>query len=306
MREWIVTNGLGGYASLTLQNTNTRKYHGLLVSSLNPPTERWVLVSNVFDELIYNGKKQDLRNIKNNFSFDVFPTFSYEINGIKIKKTIFMEYGKDTTILRYRIDTNNPFSITHNPVLNSRHIYDVNKQRYLTFHHEFSNDTITIKPDNLDKTIQIILKDTEFQPLHYWEELFYEKDHERHDSWIDNNVHIGKICKNVDRFSDYYLVFSLEKKLNIDPVKIFINETGPEATPPVVPTLLSFGRSLEKEKPVPPPDLCMRAAFFKASKMPSMLSSTGRTKHAANCPSLLPAFISVGELGRNLNWVIMS
>ena len=51
MREWIVTNGLGSYASLTHSNDNTRKFHGLLVASLNPPTERWVFVSNIYDLL---------------------------------------------------------------------------------------------------------------------------------------------------------------------------------------------------------------------------------------------------------------
>jgi len=53
MREWIVTNGLGGYASLTHQNTNTRKFHGLLIASLNPPTERWVFVSNILDLTVF-------------------------------------------------------------------------------------------------------------------------------------------------------------------------------------------------------------------------------------------------------------
>ncbi len=88
-------------------------------------------------------------------------------------------------------------------------------------------------------------------------------------------------------------------------LKIFINETGPEAIPPVVPTLLSLGRRREKEKPVPPPDLWIIAAFFKESKIPSMLSSMGRTKQAASWPSLRPAFISVGEFGKNLSSVII-
>ena len=59
------------------------------------------------------------------------------------------------------------------------------------------------------------------------------------------------------------------------------------------------GRILEKENPVPPPLLWMRAVFLTAVKMLSMLSSTGSTKHAESWPSSLPAFISVGELGRN-------
>lgn len=224
MREWIVTNGLGGYASLTYKNTNTRKFHGLLISSLNPPTKRWVFVSNVFDQISLNDTKYDLINHKNKFSFDVFPTFTYQINGIKIKKTIFMEYGKNTTIIRYKIDTKKPLKIFHNPVLNSRHIYDVNRQRYLTFHHDFFNNCVSIKPGNIDKTLKIFLKDTKFQPLHYWEELYYNTDRERNESWIDNNVHVGRFKKDIKKSCDYYLVLTIEDNFKNNPVKIYAKE----------------------------------------------------------------------------------
>jgi len=43
-KEWILTNGLGGYASSTVLGINTRKHHGLLVSAFNPPTGRHVLL----------------------------------------------------------------------------------------------------------------------------------------------------------------------------------------------------------------------------------------------------------------------
>jgi len=66
-------------------------------------------------------------------------------------------------------------------------------------------------------------------------------------------------------------------------LKMRMNDTGPEATPPVEPTRLFFGRRREKEKPVPPPDLWMSAAYFTASKISSMESPTGSTKQAANC-----------------------
>ena len=91
MREWIVTNGLGGYASLTHKNTNTRKFHGLLISSLNPPIERWVFVSNIFDQVQTKKKQYNLNDYKCDFKFDLFPTFSYDINKVKIKKNNF--YG---------------------------------------------------------------------------------------------------------------------------------------------------------------------------------------------------------------------
>jgi len=89
-------------------------------------------------------------------------------------------------------------------------------------------------------------------------------------------------------------------------LKMRMNETGPEATPPVEPTRLFFGRSREKEKPVPPPDLWISAAYFTASKISSMESPTGSTKQAASCPSGVPAFMSVGEFGRKRFVVIRS
>ena len=44
-KEWLVTNGLGGYSSSTVLGINTRKYHGLLVAALNPPINRWILLT---------------------------------------------------------------------------------------------------------------------------------------------------------------------------------------------------------------------------------------------------------------------
>ena len=46
-KEWIITNGIGGYASSTIIGTNTRRYHGLLIAALNPPTERKLMVCKV-------------------------------------------------------------------------------------------------------------------------------------------------------------------------------------------------------------------------------------------------------------------
>src|SRR6266536_2684606 len=50
-REWLTTNGLGGYASGTVCGANTRRYHGLLVAALEPPGRRTILLSRV-DETV--------------------------------------------------------------------------------------------------------------------------------------------------------------------------------------------------------------------------------------------------------------
>lgn len=224
MREWIVTNGLGGYSSLTYRNTNTRKYHGLLIASLNPPTERWVFVSNVIDKIDISGKIFCLNNYKGLFKFDFFPSFTYNIEDVEIKKTFFMEYGRNTAIIKYDIKTEKPIKMIHNPILNSRHIYDVTKHRHLTFNLEKIGNTLYIKPNNVNKTLRIILDNYNFQPMHYWEEFFYEKDRERNESWVDNNIDIGNIEKNVKESSEYYIVFTIEDGINNFPQNICLKE----------------------------------------------------------------------------------
>ncbi len=224
MREWIVTNGLGGYASLTYQNTNTRKYHGLLVSSLNPPTERWVFISNIYDRLQIENRTYNFNDAKGVFSFDIFPSFSYNFEGTKIKKTVFMEQEKNTTILKYDIKTKKPVTMIHTPHLNSRKLYDVTGQRILNFDQETIDNGVVIKPGNTDKKMKIILKNSTYNPAFYWEEFFYEKDKERNDSWVDNNVHLGDLNKTINGDATYYLVLTLEDEINSDPSKIYSKE----------------------------------------------------------------------------------
>jgi len=224
MREWIVTNGLGSYASLTHQNNNTRKFHGLLIASLNPPVDRWVFVSNVYDKIKINDKIINLKDFKSNFSFDYHPHFTYEINGVKIEKTILMEYEKNTTIIRYKIKTDKPVTMLHSPVVHSRHFYDINGKRYLEFEQERFKDGVSIKPSNIDKTLKIMLKDSTYNPGFHWDEFFYKKDLERNDSWIDNNAVIGEFSKTVKKSDEYYVVLTIEDEIDINPKKIFSNE----------------------------------------------------------------------------------
>ena len=48
-KEWLITNGIGGYSSSTIIGANTRKYHGLLVAPLTPPARRFVILSKLYN-----------------------------------------------------------------------------------------------------------------------------------------------------------------------------------------------------------------------------------------------------------------
>ena len=103
-REWLETNGLGGFASSTIIGLNTRRYHGLLVAATKPPVGRIVMLSKLEETLFIEGQPFDLSANRypgvihprgfqylKKFRLDPFPVFTYEIEGIEIEKTVFMD-----------------------------------------------------------------------------------------------------------------------------------------------------------------------------------------------------------------------
>jgi predicted glycogen debranching enzyme len=71
-REYLLTNGIGGYCSSSMSGANTRRYHGLLVASFNPPTERLVMLSKVEETVIHHGQQHALAS--NQYPGAVHPT----------------------------------------------------------------------------------------------------------------------------------------------------------------------------------------------------------------------------------------
>ena len=53
-REWLVTNGIGGFASGTVAGLNTRRYHGLLLAALNPPLGRTMILARLDEQVTLN------------------------------------------------------------------------------------------------------------------------------------------------------------------------------------------------------------------------------------------------------------
>lgn len=115
-REWLETNGLGGFASSTITGMNTRRYHGLLVAALHPPTDRRVLLSKLDETLVLpNGERVELATnrypnatiypngykLQKSFRLDPFPIFTYRAGDIELEKSLFMPYGVNATVIRY-------------------------------------------------------------------------------------------------------------------------------------------------------------------------------------------------------------
>ena len=70
-KEWLETNGLGGFASSTIIGANTRRQHGLLIASLRPPVERHVLLSKLEERVVIDGHESSI--CTNLYPGTVFP-----------------------------------------------------------------------------------------------------------------------------------------------------------------------------------------------------------------------------------------
>lgn len=139
-QEWIVTNGLGGYASSTVPSVNTRKYHGLLVAALYPPGDRTVCLAKLDEDLLFSSTILRLGANEFNggffphgyqylkeFKVDPYPTYTYEAGNIALQKTIFLLQHKNAVAVLYSVANNNASDVTMRlyPMLTCRYYHTV-------------------------------------------------------------------------------------------------------------------------------------------------------------------------------------
>jgi len=209
-REWLVTNGLGGYASSTVLGVNTRKYHGLLVAAFNPPVNRWVLLTKLDETIQIGNENYDLganefRDVihpkgyrfLSEFMVAPLPTFRYDVNGVSLQKTVFMPYMKNATAVIYEVS--NPLeeevSVSVSPLVNSRHIYNMTDKDSLDwrFVQKRHGEAVIVEPsDSISSLILSSNNDGSFVEESWWvKKLFFRVDASRSESSIDDNFRPG-------------------------------------------------------------------------------------------------------------------
>ena len=158
-KEWIITNGIGGFASSTIIGANTRKYHGLLIAPLTPPARRYLILSKVDESIEIGGKQYNLyTNIGKNyiakgyeyqtsFEKEEIPTLKYKISDVEITKQICMKYGENTVGILYKIKNGKqPTKLTLAPLMNFR-----------DFHSMSTNHEFKIRQENKGTKLKVII-----------------------------------------------------------------------------------------------------------------------------------------------------
>ena len=116
--EWLVTNGLGGYASGTAGGILTRVFHGYLIAALPSPLGRTMMLNDIFEQVeLPDGKKTKLNGVKSEeeeafagsplltgFGLESgMPVWTYEAGGLTIEKRVYLPHRQNTTYINYRV-----------------------------------------------------------------------------------------------------------------------------------------------------------------------------------------------------------
>ncbi|MET0335343.1 MAG: amylo-alpha-1,6-glucosidase, partial [Rhizobacter sp.] len=135
---WLVTNGLGGYASASIAGLGTRKYHGLLVAALPNPLGRTVMLNHLVESVVLpggrrvplsgeerTGSRLSLPGVQHLRDFRLeagLPVWTFEVEGHLIEKSVLMPHRQNTTLLLYRLLEGSPdLRLELRPALHFRH-----------------------------------------------------------------------------------------------------------------------------------------------------------------------------------------
>lgn len=249
--EWLLTNGIGGYASSTLVGVNTRKYHGLLVAALGNNLERFLVLSKINEYVeIKNNKYSISTNECHNyiekgyiyqevFERRFLPEFLFDVEGVKIIKKMAMVYGENKIAIKYNVvnTLDEEISLKLVPFVNYRSYHIVQdareyEQQYenqiLTLNLEDSEESYNNKANNLEidklksNTNKLFIKVTDSNYTEYkntfYKNMYYRIENARGFTNTESHYMPGEFSVLVEANSqkEVYLVAEVSKEFSVE------------------------------------------------------------------------------------------
>lgn len=242
-KEWIITNGIGGYASSTIIGANTRRYHGLLVAPLNPPARRTLILSKLDESVEIEEKKYNLfTNVGKqyisdgykyieSFTKDILPIFKYQVGDISISKIICMVHEKNIVQVFYKIKNGkSKLKLTLAPILNLRDTRNMNTNYEYYLEQFDQKGKIKVVINNIvDTPIYMKISDGKYieHKNDIFRNMFYIEEEKRGFYAEENLVVPGRFEIEIDANEEKEISFicSLEEDIEeLDPKNIISNE----------------------------------------------------------------------------------
>lgn len=228
-REWLETNGLGGWSSSTLSGAHSRSYHGLLVVADNAPVDRKVLVSKLVEEVLVGDVRYELDT--NNYSGAVHPKgyeylkkferplkpiFHFETPDFKLSKSIIFIHNTNTLVVRYKLTGASRVKLKLRPFLANRGIHVLNENGVNTDTSGYLFDAGTLNvpmPYESIRNLKIRVPGSEYESsTEVYNNFFYSMEQERGIACCESLLVPGSFELDLSEDEDLYVVLSTDDK----------------------------------------------------------------------------------------------
>jgi predicted glycogen debranching enzyme len=238
--EWLETNGLGGWAGSSLSGCNTRRYHGLLMAAVVPPTNRMLLVSKLDETILIGNSRFELGTndygdaispqgfqYLHCFKRDFFPEWIYEVPGLRLRKTVTMVHGENTTLIRYEVlDAESVFTMQFLPLIAARGYHELqHAYNNIFWDTEFNNGLFHNLPYQGAPDIFISIPGSSFRSVNTWYYKFnYAQERYRGLDYEEDLFNHGIFSVDLKKGDLLHILISTENPTGKNPSGLFEQE----------------------------------------------------------------------------------
>ena len=232
-REWLCTNGIGGFASGTVAGMLTRRYHGLLMAALKPPLGRTLLVAKVDDTVEYDGLARPLfathwgngsvdphgyRDIERFRLEGTTPVWTFAVADALLEKRVWMEQGANTTYVAYRLLRGvHPVALSLKALVNYRDYHATTHAGDWRMRIEGGADGLRITAFDGARPFVVRARGARVEPGHVWYHGFaVAREWDRGLEGEEDHLYAGAFGVTLTPGAAFTLVLSAETEPDLD------------------------------------------------------------------------------------------
>ncbi len=245
-REWIVTNGIGGYASGTIDGSLTRRYHGLLVAALAPPLGRTLLLAKVDEVVAYGGVRYALSTNRwhdgtidphgaayiERFALDgTTPVWTFALADAIVEKRITMALGANASFVEYRVvRARGPLALEVKALADYRDYHATTRADERRFAVEALSDGVSVRAEAGTQPFSIRSSAGSVQPEHIWYRNYdLPRERERGLDDCEDHLLVASFAANLASGEPFALSVSTDDGVATSAALAFADRTRHEA-----------------------------------------------------------------------------
>ena len=244
-REWLVSNGIGGYACGTVAGLPTRRYHGVLIAALKPPLKRTLLVAKLEETATYGGRiyplfvnrwasghvnPADARHLERFQLQGTVPVWTYACADALLEKRIWMQQGANTTYIRYDLCRGSaPLTLTVQALVNYRGHHS--RTRADTWRMDIQPLTGGLQITAFDGAVPFYLLSDEAlcTPQHDWHRHFFlAQEAYRGLDAQEDHLHAGTFQRTLQPGESLTIVATTDSGVSVDGVRAYAQQRAYE------------------------------------------------------------------------------